>query len=192
MNNDTQPVIVTQNLDLIHLGAADTVALFETPDDPHLFSGAPFTNPHRVLMSQDGPLRWRVPQIKADESVNKWFVRLMVLRSTGVVIGSTSFHGPPDQRGMLEIGIGVEKISQRQGFATQALLGMWTWATADPGVKVFRYQVGANNIASQQLIRKMGFTCVGQDIDEIDGLEDIYELTVDEFRQRGSMPMVTP
>ncbi|MEY3167886.1 MAG: hypothetical protein RLZZ343_1689, partial [Actinomycetota bacterium] len=29
MNNDTQPVIVTQHLDLVHLGAADTVALFE-------------------------------------------------------------------------------------------------------------------------------------------------------------------
>lgn len=143
-------------------------------------------------MSQDGPLRWRVPQIKADETVNKWFVRLMVLRSTGVVIGSTSFHGPPDERGMLEIGIGVEKIFQRQGFATQALLGMWTWATADPSVKVFRYQVGVNNIGSQQLIRKMGFTCVGQEVDEIDGLEDIYELTVDEFRQRDSMPTTSP
>jgi len=192
MNNDTQPVIVTQHLDLVHLGAADTVALFERPDDPRLFSGASFTNPHRILMSQDGPLRWRVPQIKADETVNKWFVRLMVLRSTGVVIGSTSFHGPPDQRGMLEIGIGVEKIFQRQGFATQALLGMWTWATAEPGVKVFRYQVGVNNIGSQQLIRKMGFACVGQDVDEIDGLEDIFELTVDEFRQRGSMPTMSP
>ena len=183
MNNDTQPVIVTQHLDLVHLGAADTVALFERPDDPRLFSGASFTNPHRILMSQDGPLRWRVPQIKADESVNKWLVRLMVLRSTGVVIGSTSFHGPPDERGMLEIGIGVEGIFQRQGFATQALLGMWTWAGAEPGVKVFRYQVGVNNTASQQLIRKMGFTCVGQEVDEIDGLEDIYEFTVDEFRQ---------
>ena len=192
MNNDTQPVIVTQHLDLVHLGAADTVALFERPDDPRLFSGASFTNPHRILMSQDGPLRWRVPQIKADETVNKWFVRLMVLRSTGVVIGSTSFHGPPDQRGMLEIGIGVEKIFQRQGFATQALLGMWTWATAEPSAKVFRYQVGVNNIASQQLIRKMGFACVGQDVDEIDGLEDIFELTVDEFRQRGSMPTMSP
>ena len=192
MNNDTQPVIFTQHLDLVHLGATDTVALFERPDDPRLFSGASFTNPHRILMSQDGPLRWRVPQIKADESVNKWFVRLMVLRSTGVVIGSTSFHGPPDQRGMLEIGIGVERIFQRQGFATQALLGMWTWAIAEPGVKVFRYQVGVNNIASQQLIRKMGFTCVGQEVDEIDGLEDIYELTVDEFRQRGSMPTMSP
>ena len=192
MNNDTQPVIVTQHLDLVHLGAADTVALFERPDDPRLFSGASFTNPHRILMSQDGPLRWRVPQIKADESVNKWFVRLIVLRSTGVVIGSTSFHGPPDERGMLEIGIGVERIFQRQGFATQALLGMWTWAGAEPGVKVFRYQVGVNNIASQQLIRKMGFTCVGQEVDEIDGLEDIYELTVDEFRQRDSMPTMTP
>ena len=192
MNNDTQPVIVTQHLDLVHLGAADTVALFERPDDPRLFSGASFTNPHRILMSQEGPLRWRVPQIKADETVNKWFVRLMVLRSTGVVIGSTSFHGPPDQRGMLEIGIGVEKIFQRQGFATQALLGMWTWATAEPSAKVFRYQVGVNNIASQQLIRKMGFACVGQDVDEIDGLEDIFELTVDEFRQRGSMPTMTP
>lgn len=185
-------MIVTRHLDLVHLGGADTVALFERPDDPQLFSDLSFTNPHRILMSQNGPLRWCVPQIRVDEAVNKRFVRLMVLRSTGVVIGSTSFHEPPDERGMLEIGIGVEKIFQRQGFATQALLGMWKWAGAEPGVKVFCYQVGVNNIASQQLIRKMGFTCVGQEVDEIDGLEDIYELTVDEFRQRDSVPTVTP
>ncbi len=61
-------------------------------------------------MSQDDPRRWCVPQMKVVETVNKWFVRLMVLRSTGVVIGSTSFHEPPDERGMLEICIGVENM----------------------------------------------------------------------------------
>ena len=184
MNNDTQSVIVTQHLDLVHLGAADTVALFERPDDPHLFSGASFTNPHRILMDESGPLRWRVPQVKLNPSVNKWFVRWMVEKTSREIVGSISFHGPPDEAGMMEIGLGVHPDFQRRGYATEALIGMWSWVINQPAVEVLRYTVDPNNEASVAVIKKFGFEHVGQQIDPEDGPEDIYELSANEFRRR--------
>jgi hypothetical protein len=84
-------LIRTDRLDLHHIGADDLINLFETRDDAQALLGKPFKNPLRVLIDFQGPLAWRVPQVKADPSVNKWFVRWAVLRSTQEVIGSSSF-----------------------------------------------------------------------------------------------------
>jgi RimJ/RimL family protein N-acetyltransferase len=180
----SEPVIATARLDLHHISATDLVTLFETPDDPALFQGKPYTNPHRVLMDSSGPLRWRVPQVQANPLVNRWFVRWMVERSTGVIVGSLSFHGPPDEEGMVEIGLGVHDSFQRQGFGREALLGMWLWVVNQPGVKKLRYTVDPNNTASVALVQQFGFTNVGQQIDEEDGPEDIYEMSASDFGQR--------
>ena len=178
------PVIATARLDLHHISATDLVTLFETPDDPALFQGKPYTNPHRVLMDSSGPLRWRVPQVQANPLVNRWFVRWMVERSTGVIVGSLSFHGPPDEVGMVEIGLGVHGSFQRQGFGREALLGMWAWVVGQPGVQKLRYTVDPKNSASVSLVQQFGFDLVGQQIDEEDGPEDIYEMSASEFGRR--------
>ena len=70
-------------------------------------------NTHRVLIDNSGPLGWRVPQVKVDPSVNKWFVRWIVLKETAEVIGSTSFHGVPDAEGMMEIGLEIVETDER-------------------------------------------------------------------------------
>jgi hypothetical protein len=38
-----------------------------------------------------------------------------------------------------------------------------------------------------RIIEKFGFTHVGQQLDEIDGPEEIYEMSVSEFRSRFSL-----
>ena len=60
-------------------------------------------------------------------------------------------------------------------------MGMWTWAAAQPGVRIFRYTVSPDNVASVGLVQKFGFHHVGQQIDLDDGPEDIYEMSVEEF-----------
>jgi RimJ/RimL family protein N-acetyltransferase len=109
-------LIQTARLDLHHIEVDDLIVLFEKRDDSKALSGKTFTNPLRVLIDFQGPLAWRVPQVKQDPSVNKWFVRWAVLRSTQEVIASASFHGAPDENGMMEIGLGVETAYQRKGF----------------------------------------------------------------------------
>ena len=185
-DNVSEAMIATPRLELHHICVDDLMSLFDTPDDVSIYEGKPYINPYRVLMDQSGPLRWRVPQVKSDPSVNKWFVRWMVEKETREIVGSTSFHGPPDEKGMMEIGLGVHADFQRRGYATEALTGMWSWVINQPGVELLRYTVDPNNEASVALIKKFGFEGVGQQIDPEDGPEDIYEMSANEFRRRFS------
>ena len=59
---------------------------------------------------------------------------------------------------------------------------MWSWACTHPEVKTLRYTVSAGNLASIALVDKFGFHHVGQQMDEIDGPEEIYELSVEKFK----------
>jgi RimJ/RimL family protein N-acetyltransferase len=184
--DDSEEMIATHQLELHHICVDDLLSLFESPEDVSIYEGQPYGNPHRVLMDESGPLRWRVPQVKLNPSVNKWFVRWIVEKTSREIVGSISFHGPPDEAGMMEIGLGVHPDFQRLGFATEALTGMWSWVVEQPGVELLRYTVAPDNLASVALIEKFGFACVGQQIDPEDGPEDIYEMSVDEFRRRFS------
>ena len=179
-----QEVIRTPRLDLHHIRAEDLVILFEDPENPSIYEGKGYTNPHRQLIDDKGPLAWRVPQVKEDPKLNRWFVRWIVLRSTGEIIGSTSFHGAPDAAGMVEIGLGIQESFRNMGFAKEALLGMWQWALSDSKVKVLRYTVGVENAPSIRVIESFGFHYHGEQIDEEDGPESIYEMSRDEFLEK--------
>jgi RimJ/RimL family protein N-acetyltransferase len=177
-------LIQTERLDLHHLEADELIELFEKRDDTKALSGKTFSNPFRVLIDFQGPLAWRVPQVRENPEVNKWFVRWVVLRNTQEIIGSSSFHGAPDENGMMEIGLGVEEAFQRQGFGREILQGMWGWVVFEPGVKVLRYTVSPTNVASIGLINDFGFDYVGEQLDEIDGPESIYEMSADAYRKK--------
>jgi RimJ/RimL family protein N-acetyltransferase len=176
--------IGTTRLELHHVPVAGLISLFEEKNDSLAIAGRSFTNPHRNLIEDSGPLAWRVPQVKADPSANKWFVRFIVLRESSEIIGSTSFHGVPDEAGMMEIGIGIEEKFWGKGYATEALLGMWRWVVTHPEVKILRYTVSPTNTASVKIIEKFAFHHQGQQMDEIDGPEDIYEMSVEEFLEK--------
>jgi RimJ/RimL family protein N-acetyltransferase len=176
-----QPVISTPRLELHHISADRLIDLYEKRDDTFALSGEPFTNPLRNLIDFQGPLAWRVPQVKADPSTNKWFVRWIVIKENREVIGSTSFHGAPDAQGMMEIGLGIETQYQNQGYAKEALLGMWRWVLTFPEVKTLRYTVSPENLPSIAVIKYLGFDFKVQQIDEEDGPEDIFEMDCETF-----------
>jgi RimJ/RimL family protein N-acetyltransferase len=178
-------LIQTSRLDLHLIPIPELIMLHEDPDNSTLLANRDFTNPHQELTHEhSGPLRWRVPQVKADPITNKWFVRWIVLRETKEIVGSISFHLPPDETGMIEVGFGVSESCRNNGYGKEALLGMWTWVIDQPGVKTLRYTVSATNGPSMSIINSLGFNHVGQQIDEEDGPEEIYEMSVDEFRLR--------
>ncbi len=179
--NRIQEVIKTPRLELHHVCAKDVITLFEDPADSSIYEGKPYSNPHRLLMDDQGPLAWRVPQVKEDPTLNRWFVRWIVLRSTREIIGSTSFHGAPDPEGMIEIGLGIQESFRNKGYAKESLLGMWRWAVGDPHVKIFRYTVSTENAPSIRVIESFGFRYKGEQIDEEDGPESIYEMSREEF-----------
>jgi RimJ/RimL family protein N-acetyltransferase len=85
---------------------------------------------------------------------------------------------------MMEIGIGIEEKFWSKGYASEALLGMWRWVVTHPEVKTLRYTVSPTNTASVRIIEKFAFHHQGQQMDEIDGPEDIYEMSVEEFLEK--------
>lgn len=179
-----QPLISTPRLELHHIPADGLIALLDLKNDAAAIAGRNIENPHGVLVEDEGPLRWRVPQVKADPLTNKWFLRFITLSSTREIIGSTSFHGVPDEAGMIEIGIGLDEKFWGYGYAKEALFGMWRWAVTHPEVRTLRYTVSPTNIASVSIINGFGFAHVGQQMDDIDGPEDIYEMSSVDFQKK--------
>jgi RimJ/RimL family protein N-acetyltransferase len=178
----SEPVILSERLALHHIDSNDLITLLEDPTDQSIYFEKPYENPHGVLVRESGPLRWRVPQVKSNPELNKWFVRFIVLKNTNEIIGSTSFHSAPDQDGMIEIGLGIEENFRNNGFGTEAVSAMWKWVIEQPGVRTLRYTVSASNLPSISIINKFGFKHVGQQIDEEDGPEEIYEMSASDFR----------
>lgn len=176
-----EPVIETPRLELHHLSPEAIIELFEKKQDVIALAEGTFTNPHQVLVKNSGPLAWRVPQVKEDPSVNKWFVRYIVLKESREIVGSISFHGIPDNDGMMEIGLGIEEPFRGNGYAKEALIGMWSWVCGFPEVKTLRYTVSPENLPSIAVINYFGFEYKGQQMDDIDGPENIYEMSTKEF-----------
>jgi RimJ/RimL family protein N-acetyltransferase len=183
-----EPVIETLRLELHHISAQGIIELLENEADTAAIAGRSFTNPYKVLLRESGPLGWRVPQVKENPGVNKWFVRFIVLKSSHEIIGSTSFHGVPDENGMMEIGLAIEEEFRNQRHAREALAGMWRWVCNQPEVKILRYTVSPDNLASIAVINYFGFDYMGQQMDEIDGPENIYEMSTDRFIQKWGSP----
>lgn len=170
--------IRTSRLDLLCLTAEE---LFAIGVQTEVFPSRSFENPHEVITGENLPRENRVADVRKNPEHIQWYYRVVVDRERNLAVGSVSFHGAPDERGMVEIGIGIADAEQGQGFASEALFGMWNWASRQPGVKFLRYTVSPTNAASMAIIKKFDFPQVGEQIDEEDGLELIFESSVADY-----------
>jgi RimJ/RimL family protein N-acetyltransferase len=121
------------------------------------------------------PARERLDQLAADPSEQPWLVRAVVLRAPRQVVGNVGFHGPPNDQGRVEIGYGVVSSQRRRGYAREAITGLTDWAFATGEARVCVASVSPRNAASLALVRSLGFRQVGEQIDELDGLELVFE-----------------
>ena len=121
------------------------------------------------------PAALRLEQLAADPSRGPWLVRAIVLRSPRRLVGSIGFHGPPDARGRVEIGYDVVVGERRKGYAREGFHGLTAWAFATGRARFCVASVSPDNVASLALVRSLGFRQVGEQIDEVDGLELVFE-----------------
>jgi RimJ/RimL family protein N-acetyltransferase len=123
-------------------------------------------------------LNYRIPALEADPGIRPWIGRVIVATApdgSRQGIGTIGFHGPPDEHGRVEIGYGVQPAWRRQGVATECVAAMLAWAEAR-GITRFRASVAPGNEPSLAIIRRLGFRQVGSQIDDIDGLELVFDL----------------
>jgi len=81
---------------------------------------------------------------------------------------------------MVEIGYAVDPVYRRRGYARAALLALLQRASNEPQVRTVRVTISPDNLASSQLAAQYGFIEVGQQWDDEDGLEIVYEVAANE------------
>lgn len=121
--------------------------------------------------------RLRLGQMAADPGHARWMARQAVVGDEGLVVGHAGFHGPPDEVGMVEIGYSVAPEFRRQGYARATLIELLRRAAAEPAVTTVRATISPGNVASLATIAGFGFVEVGEQWDEEDGLELVFEVS---------------
>jgi RimJ/RimL family protein N-acetyltransferase len=130
-------------------------------------------------------LRMRLDQMERDPGKQPWLVRAVVLEDSGRrMIGHAGFHGPPGVNGVekpraVELGYTIFPPFRGRGYATEAALALMRWAQEEHEISEFVASVAPDNQPSLSIVRKLGFVETGEQWDEEDGLELVFERTLD-------------
>ena len=118
----------------------------------------------------------RSKQVASEPDDAAWITRLAVVPGTEGAVGLAGFHGRPDARGMVELGYRIEPRHRRKGYARAALETLLAVGREQPAVQIVRATISPDNAASLSLIKQYGFVEVGEQWDDEDGLEIIFEI----------------
>lgn len=136
----------------------------------------PWTWPSRQLIEQVFPAS--LEAIVKDPVTRLWGDHFMVTREGEPrVVGSIIFHGKPDAEGACEVAYGVEEMSQRKGYAAEALAKCIEWAFNQPECNCIRAATTQWHKGSTRLLEKVGMKIVGERQDPDAGKMMVYEIT---------------
>jgi RimJ/RimL family protein N-acetyltransferase len=180
---DQTQIIQTNRLYLHTVLPDEYILLTHNLAHPHLWVNHGFTDPLKYFLNNPNPIKYRAPKVAANPHLAKYLLRVAVLKNEPIIIASTGFHDGPDINGMIEIGFGVDNSNQGKGYGQEILDGMWGWVVNNPAVKTLRYTTSPYNLISQHIIKKLGFKLMGEQIDDEDGLEQIYELPAKKYQE---------
>ena len=134
-----------------------------------------YVSPYLAGQECAGLWRMRSEQIREHPGDAVWITRMIVDPSITVPVGLAGFHGPPDAVGMVELGYRVDPEFRRRGYARQSLETLLAVAQRHPGVRTVRATISPDNGPSLALIKSYGFVENGEQWDEEDGREIIFE-----------------
>ena len=106
---------------------------------------------------------------------HRWLLRAAVTRSQPTMVGRVGFHDPPDADGVVEIGYRIDAGHRRHGFASECAKRLIESAEQTGHVSAVRASIAPDNAPSLQIAERLGFQRIGERIDEIDGLEYVFE-----------------
>jgi RimJ/RimL family protein N-acetyltransferase len=133
-------------------------------------------SPYFVSPEWRGTWKVRSRQVEQDPASAAWVTGVIWDEQRQVAVGRAGYHGPPDQSGMVEIGYAVDPAYRRRGYARAALEALLDRAAREPQVRTVRVSISPDNTASYSLAAQYGFAKAGEQWDEEDGLEIIYEV----------------
>lgn len=83
-----------------------------------------------------------------------WF---LIRKSDRIVVGSADFKGLPNSDGEVEIGYGLGKKYEHNGYMTEAVMAMCHWALRQDGVTRVIAETELEGTASQKILERCGF-----------------------------------
>ncbi|MGK5682963.1 GNAT family N-acetyltransferase [Actinoplanes sp. URMC 104] len=123
-----------------------------------------------------GLWRMRSEQCDRDPAAAAWVTGIVWDDRQSLAVGAAGFHGPPDPDGMVEIGYRIDPDHRRRGYARAALEALLARAAREPAVHRVRVSISPGNLPSSTLALQYGFRRIGEQWDDEDGLELVYEL----------------
>lgn len=94
----------------------------------------------------------------ADPANPQWHSFWFIVRKTDRrVVGSAIFKDLPDPEGNVEIGYGLGKDFEHNGYMSEAVEALCGWALQQAGVRHITAETDADGFASQRLLQKCGF-----------------------------------
>ena len=127
-----------------------------------------------------GTWRIRSAQLVDDPSAAGWITGVVWDVDEDRAVGRAGFHGPPDDAGMVEVGYSIDPDRRRRGYGRATLAYLLDRAGREPDVRTVRASIGPDNEPSLNLVRQFGFVEVGEQWDDEDGLEIVYEVAAAE------------
>ncbi|MEU6888859.1 GNAT family N-acetyltransferase [Streptomyces viridosporus] len=88
----------------------------------------------------------------------EWAMYVLVRREDDRAVGAMGFHGPPDGDGRVEVGYDLVEDARGRGYATEALRALAAWALRQDGVRTVTAVVDRENVPSQNVVTRAGFT----------------------------------
>jgi RimJ/RimL family protein N-acetyltransferase len=169
---------MTPRVELVGLDAATLQALASGDAESAAGTAPVPLTPWLLGEECRGLWRMRAAQLAAEPAATGWVTGVVWDPDRRLTVGRAGFHGPPDAAGMVEVGYATDPGFRRQGYARAALRALLDRAAAEPAVTTVRASVSPGNAVSRDLVLAHGFVAVGEQMDEEDGLEIVYERPV--------------
>ncbi|MDO5521989.1 MAG: GNAT family N-acetyltransferase [bacterium] len=138
----TQPTVKTPRLTIYPLSDPEMQTLIQTEQDPEMKQA--YTEMYEGCKQNPDKRIWNAV----------WNMQLNEDMKT--IVGDLSFKGLSSD-GSVEIGYGIKKEFEGQGYMTEAVTAMAKWASEQDGVKHVEAETEVENKASKRVLEKAGF-----------------------------------
>jgi ribosomal-protein-alanine N-acetyltransferase len=181
--------IETDRLVLVSMTTRFLRALFENDLD-RAQSSVEFAVSRPCSLAGSAFIERRLELIEKDRSQHPWMYRAVVRKTDQQMLGHISFHHKAPDPDLLdyselaaELGYTIEPPYRRHGYAKESAIAMMEWAGREHGVRDFILSIQPDNAPSLALARSMGFDVVGEQMDDVDGLEYVMKATRERVAQ---------
>lgn len=150
-------IVYTERLELVPLTAHELrLLIFEVEELEKEFNCKYKAEPLEGFFLKI--LKGQLDKINKDSKNYMWHTFwLMIRKEDRVVVGSFDFKDVPNIKGEVEIGYGLGKEFEHNGYMTETVNTMCNWALHKDGVKNIIAETEVDNYASQNILKRCGF-----------------------------------